>query len=145
MAGELCQGSFSRRASKRPSPLWKKINCTESLFCFHWRGERRGAESQTGSHEGRRGGRERETHLRSQTRIEIHPYNPPHLYAQFPIGCLRMESDVSASITDLSVADCAEGLQVVQGALPSSTRHGLDVVHLPEMPFPWVSYQLIKL
>ena len=73
------------------------------------------------------------------------PYNPPHLYAQFPIGCLRMESDVSASITDLSVADCAEGLQVVQGALPSSTRYGLDVVHLPEMPFPWASYHLIKL
>ena len=91
------------------------------------------------------GNEKNKTHLRSQTRIEIHPYNPPHLYAQFPIGCLRMESDVSASITDLSVADCAEGLQVVQGALPSSTRHGLDVVHLPEMPFPWVSYQLIKL
>lgn len=57
----------------------------------------------------------------------------------------RMGSNVSERVTDLSVADRAESLQVVQGALASSTEHWLDVVHLPEMPFPWVSYHFIKL
>lgn len=59
--------------------------------------------------------------------------------------CPRMESNVSESFTDLSVTDCAESLQVVQEALPSSTEHWLDVVHLPEMPFRRVSYHFIKL
>lgn len=52
---------------------------------------------------------------------------------------------MSESFTDLSVADRAESLQVVQGALSSAAEHGLDVVHLPEMPFPWVSHHFIKL
>lgn len=51
----------------------------------------------------------------------------------------------SESCTDLSVTDCAERLQVVQGALPSSTEHRLDVVHLPEMSLPWGSYHFIEL
>lgn len=57
----------------------------------------------------------------------------------------RMESNVSSSATDLSVTDGAECLQVVQGALSSSTGHWPDVIHLPEMPFPRVSYHFIKL
>lgn len=52
---------------------------------------------------------------------------------------------MSASSTDLFVTDRAQSLQVVQRALSASPRHWLDVVHLPEMPFAWVSYHFIKL
>lgn len=47
--------------------------------------------------------------------------------------------------TDLSVTDCAESLQVVQGALSSSSEHRPDVVHLPEVPFPGGSDHFVKL
>lgn len=47
--------------------------------------------------------------------------------------------------TDLSVTDCAERLQVVQGALSSSSEHRPDVVHLPEVPFPGGSDHFVEL
>lgn len=63
--------------------------------------------------------------------------------------CMHVSKELSEDgvrrVTDLSVADCAEGLQVVQGALPSPTRHGPDVVRLPEEPFPWAAYHLVEL
>lgn len=44
-----------------------------------------------------------------------------------------------------AVADGAKRLQVVQKALSSSTVHWLDVVHLPEVAFYWVTDHLVQL
>lgn len=47
--------------------------------------------------------------------------------------------------TDLPVAGCAQSLKVLQGALSSSAVHGLDVVHLPELPCHRAPDHLIQL
>lgn len=44
-----------------------------------------------------------------------------------------------------AVADGAERLQVVQKALSSSAVHRLDVIHLPEVAFDWVTDHLVQL
>ena len=43
------------------------------------------------------------------------------------------------------MADSAEGLEVVQGALPPPTVDRPDVVHLPEVALHWVTDHLIQL
>lgn len=91
------------------------------------------------------GDERKKMHFGSQTRDADSPAKSSTRVCAICNRCPRMESNVSESFTDLSVTDCAECLQVVQGALPSSAEHWLDVVHLPELPFPRVSYHLIKL
>jgi len=49
------------------------------------------------------------------------------------------------SRTDLSVADRAQRLKVLQGALSSSAVDGLDVVDLPELAFCRVGYDVVQL
>lgn len=62
---------------------------------------------------------------------------PPQFFVRGP-GFL-------APHTDLPVAGCAQGLQVLQGALSSSTVHGLDVIHLPELPLCRAPDHLVQL
>lgn len=45
----------------------------------------------------------------------------------------------------LSVADCTQGLQIVQRALAPPTVHRPNVVHLPELPFTGVADEFVKL
>lgn len=64
---------------------------------------------------------------------------------QFPPQFLVRGPGFLTPHTDLPVAGCAQGLQVLQGALSSSTVHGLDVIHLPELPLRRAPDHLVQL